>query len=441
MSFGHGPCHPFGHGPFGYSCDVKIWDLAHNPLTSGETAQMLGWIEPLEVPTEQEHLGLRIYPFLLGGIKEEDKHNHFFFKRYLEGPEAMWAAIQAKIFAIKDLWSIVSVDNAYLPYVKRIVGWTKETDSITESLDNNTLRRLIATSVALWKKRGPEDALDDILLLTTNARLKLYNWFDYRWITAETEILEDRKGYDSWMIGSPGSSEYAEYTSVIRIVDDGTLDTDLVVNIVKLMRACSERWEIYYIKFLDLFISDADNSQWTYFNNTLTVSDGTAKFETSGNREIAVVTTDEDYSNYVVYSRIRGSSLTFNGMFGVVFYCDGTEDNFYAASINTNLNLIQIHKVVNGAKYVITSFDYSIYGTLTDDEWYGLRIQISPETIGSSINRIKVYLDSNEILNFTDSTFSNGTFGFWHETTATIEVDEVEMFTLPLNSDTVDVNS
>lgn len=440
MTFGHSPFHTFGHGPFGYSYAVHIWDLAHNPLTSGTTGQMLGWTDLAEV-LSQETLNLKIYSFFLDGIREEDKKNHFFLQKFIQGPEDMWATIQEKIFSVKNLWNVLEIEDDHLQYLKRIVGWTKETDSITDALDTSTLRRLIATSVALWKERGPERSLLSVLLLTTNARLRIYNWFDYRWILDETILEESHQGHDSWMIGAPGATTFDEYTSSLRIVDDGTLDRDLVLKIVRLMRASGERWEVYYITFLDMFISDADNYQWSYFSSTLTVSDGTAKFEDDASREIAVVTTDETYRDYVVYGRINGTSLTSDGMFGLVFYSDGTEDNCYTASVNTNTNYIQVHKIVAGSKTLIASFNYVSLGYLTDDEWYGLRVQICAETPGSYVNRIKVFVDAEEVIDFTDSTFSNGTFGFWHEANATIEVDEIEMFTLPLGSDYVDINS
>jgi len=272
---------------------MAILDVSGNPLPGASTAQVLGFTEP---PPPPEVLPLRIYNFLLEPIRIEDAkaEGKFFVKRFLQGPQDQWAQTQQKIFSIKDLWNLDKVEDKFLPFLKNIVGWTSELESITDLLDSPTLRKLIGASVPLWKKRGTEDALIDVLLLVTGARDRIWNWFDFKFVLDETGMGESHQGRDPYIIELPGPPNVSEYRSNLRIVDDGNLNRTLVEELTKLMRPVGERIEVSYITLLDLFTATGDNTQWsaaaTPASVPFVVEDGVAKADDTG-EQLQVVDT------------------------------------------------------------------------------------------------------------------------------------------------------
>ena len=415
----------------------SIVDLANNPVAYGTSKQFIGYTEPESTP---ETLSLKMYNFLLYSIRQADstREGAFFVKRLFEGPQAVWQKTHDKIFSIKNLWSITKCPDEALKFLKWIVGWTSELDYVTDELDNDTLRKLIATSVPLWRKRGIEETTLDILTIVANARCLIWNWFDYRWIIDETEFGENHQGRDSWIIDNPGEPDFGEYYSTLRIVDDSTLNRTLVKNIVKLMRPCGERMEIAYIDFLDRFLVEGDTSQWdTPSGSSVVAENGHGVLDDSA-YQLAVVTTGDSavWTRYVFYCRIKG--IGTGNSYGVVFYYLDV-DNYYELVLNIDSvsNDYVLNKVVGGSSTLVTSG--TISQKILDDVWYGVRIHIDVE---SGSNRIKLYIDGSEIFNILDSsTLDSGTIGFFSSASTTSELDECELFQLPLVTELVDINS
>lgn len=421
---------------------MAIQDLAGNPLPNGTQGQMLGFAEPVAA---EEALTLRIYRFIIDQIRVEDAKpaGALFVKRFLEGPQEIWADTQARIFSIKDLWNINKIADEHLQFLKNIVGWTGNLETVTDRLDSDTLRKLIAASIPLWKERGTEDALQNVIELVTGARTRVWNWFDFRWVLDETEMGEEHEGRDPWIIDLPGPPANDEYRSNLRVVDDGNLDRTLVLELVKLMRAVSERWEISYIDFLDRFIIDGDDTQWFEVPTGFTlptVEDGVAKL-TAAADEYAVISLQRAFlwENYVSYWRIRGDSTLVTGTFGGMFYVTDV-DNHYQALLNTVNNTVSLVKTVAGVPSTVASVDYFALtgGPIAPDTWYGLRVQITEE---GATNRIKVFVDANEVINTTDSSHIRGSAGFAHSADAVdVELDEVELFQIPLDTVSIEIN-
>lgn len=417
---------------------MAIQDLAFNRLQVGAEGSMLGYVEPA---APEELLPLDMYRFLLEPIRQEDakREGAFFVKRFLEGPQELWLQIQEKIFSIRDLWSITDCPDEYLTYLKNIVGWTSELDVITDRLSAKSLRRLIAASIPLWKSRGSEDTLSDVLKLVTGAQSRIYSWFDYRWIADETETGEEHEGRDPWIIELPGPPTLNEYYSTMRIVDDGNLDRELVREIIKFMRASGERVEVAYVDFMERFTIEDDLTQWSTLEGTsyLEVEEGVGKLWDSSQRQSIVVSdgafpNSSQWDEYVGYWRIKGKD---GGEFGVLFYVQD-DSNYYMVALDVATNAVVLSKKVAGAYTPIAS--YTPTTPLYADVWYGVRIHTNDE---GSDTRIKIYVDSNEVIDVADSTYNDGSLGVYHISGYTVTLDEVEMFQLPLDTEVVDINS
>lgn len=445
---------------------MPIQDIAQNPVANPTTGQMLGYTTP---PESSEALTLSMYDFIIEQIRLMDlKEGNLFLKRFMAGAQQIWAETQASIFALKNLWSVEHIKDEHLQFMKRIVGWTPDLDNITTRLDAAELRRLIAASVPLWKKRGPEDAILEVigLCLTSSVRMRIWNWFDFRWVNNETILDETHQGRDPWMLQFPGGPDYVEYYSNLRIVDNGTLDRTLVEELVKLMRSAGERIEISYIDFLDQFKKDDDDRQWealdtdvvsTPLKEQFIVEDGVLKStagSTGGVSRIitstAVIPEALEWTDYVAYWRISTTMITPGASphFGPIFYYTDSS-NYYYLQIKPNwpdsfalpvASTIELRKVVSGVDSSVATVDYfALIGeALQHDVFYGIRVHIAPE---GATNRIKVYVDAAEVMNTTDSDHSRGAIGVNRTDTASYELDEAEVFRLPLETVTIGINS
>lgn len=419
---------------------MAITDIAGNPLAPATLGQMLGFVEI----SAAETLTLDMYSFLHEQIRiADEKDGDLFVRRLFDGPQDVWKITQGHIFDIKNLWSITEIPDEFLQFLKSIVGWTKEkvTKRVTDNLDNSTLRRLISLSIPLWKTRGPEDAITNILRALTGERLRIWNWHDLKWVLDETEMSEDHQGRDPFVVELPseGSSD-REFN--VRIVDSGDLNRDLVVNMVKLMRPIGERIEISYLSFLDRFTIENDNVQWGTLTGGTgqspkapTVTGGKAQLTDTGLAEssFAIPVQALAWSEYVAYWRMRATTGT--GVIGAIFYASDLDNDYRVLIDFVGQTIILRRQLANVFSTVATFVPTSV---LTIGEFFGIRAHVA---IDGATNRIKVYLDGDEIIDTTDSSHSAGSVGFGHTSGIDIEVDEVEIFEVPLESDFVDINA
>lgn len=367
----------------------------------------------MTVPTE-------MYNFILRAIRDADqKDGHQFFERYFMGAQNVWETIDAALFSIPNLWSIEDCPDEYLQYLKWIVGWTSELESITYGLSYDELRRLIAISGRLWKLRGTEDTIIDVLKFATGARCRYWNWFDYRWIVDETIMSEEHDGHDPWMTALPDpASAGAEYESTLRIVDNGTLNKDLVVNLMKLMRAAGERWEIFYLGFLDQFIIDGDTAQWQAptptASNVFQVSGGVMRLgvTATGGESTYPIVSWANWDQMVLGVRIRAFPLGISMTFLLGFhYMDS--DNYSCLQVFPSScasgPMLRIVNVFDGTPTVVVTVVPTF--PLYDEVWYYFRISVARVSTG---REIKVYVDSNELINVISPSkslqFENATF-------------------------------
>ncbi|KKM81513.1 hypothetical protein LCGC14_1329050 [marine sediment metagenome] len=377
-----------------------------------------------------------IYDFIIYPIRLRDqREGKLFLERFLTGPQAIWEATRDKIQDIKTLWSVTDCPDAQLQYLKHIVGWTVALDAITKDLDYATLRKLISFSVAMWKERSTETSISNALNVLVPGRARIWNWFDLRWILDETILGEEHQGRDSYLVSMPDDA----YWSNVRIVDNpvGTVDRTLVKELLNLMRPVGERYEIVYLKFLDLFESDGDVSQWDQGTAAaLLVEDGHMKLRDPVITEgiWANVEGADTWTNYVVSARVKGLS---GGSFGISFYQDELQDLYYVVVAVLD-NALILGKFTAGVPSDVVKFDFSTIGyTVQSGVWYLLRVQISPE---GATNRIKVYMDGEKYIDTTDSTHGSGTAGLVSATGTMLDCDEIEVLGLPTDSETVEIN-
>jgi P2-related tail formation protein len=424
-----------------------IQDQASNAFQT-QTVTMLGFIEP---EAQADVLQSRIYMFLLDSIRTEDlNRGDLFLKRFLEGengdsgPQAIWNTQHTTIRAMPGLWNVNDVSDEFLPFLRRIVGWTPEIEDIPLALSGNALRRLIATSVAFWKRRGPDDAMLDLINEATDgARVRILDWFDYRVIADEAEMGYTVQGLDIHMITESDENRYN-----VRIVDDGTLNKVLMKRVVALTRPINERVDISYLGFLDMFQVDGDIDQWggdtadfAVASGLATLADAAGPVQVHTSSPAAAVWANYTFTFVAKWDTGAGSKVGA----GAVFYRTGAGD-YYNAVIDSDIagatyNHLILQKLVAGFPTVLADVDLEDFGLTVSgsDAEFGMRVELFPEV---SVTRMRIYIDNVLIVNLTDGSHAQGALGFSTLGSGDVLiVREVEMFFNPMVSDVVDINS
>lgn len=475
-------------------------------------------------------LGLKLYNFLPKELRRLDQEQGFqFLQRYLKGPQIIWDTTIRLAESLTDLMDVEQCPDELLQYLKWIVGWTSEPQlaRITDGLSFDELRRLISISGEMWRNKGPEDTILNVLRVVAGGdRARIWNWFDFRWVLEETGLGEERQGRDPWLINLPivvvaeplvdsgpdTSSADSEIVTIagvgetfalsvarghlfrllsgphnglatkvlvrdsslqitleaggeipaggwsneqweivdpdfepddahrsnLRIVDSGSLDRDLIKRLLRLMRAAGERFDITYLLFLDEFEVDGDDTQWAPLaSGNVPVEDGLLKLLDDSLQEEAVISVSGAiaWSEYVAAARLRGTVSSGAAGFGILFYW-ADSDNSYAAALAPDADLLILAKVVAGTPTVIDTFSLTSTPIL-EGVFYMLRVTVTPE--GGS-NRITVAIDGSQLISATDSDLTEGTVGVYHTVDATVEASEVEVFGLPADTDSLDIN-
>jgi len=134
----------------------------------------------------------------------DEKNGRNFVERFLTGPQTIWEDTQDKIGELGDINDPAKTREDLLQFLKDHVGFTQELNNITQDLEENDLRKLIALAVALWKQKGIEPGYENIVRLFTGKSVRIFNFFDFRLIIGESAFGEEQLGEDSWFISVPG---------------------------------------------------------------------------------------------------------------------------------------------------------------------------------------------------------------------------------------------
>ena len=419
--------------------DGVLSDGANNPLAVPTATPMIGF-QPGE-PSDPARIQ-RIYNFIIQTIRDEDQtKGDQLLERYLEGPQNSWEIITSIILSIPTLWDVTKIPDAFLPFMKNIVGWTVQLDSITDALDSPTLRRLVANSVAFWKRRGTETSTDNILTLVTGARVKVLNWFDFRFVVGEAQIGLEGEPNESWTIPflADGASPGDEYLYVIRIVDDETLNRQLVTDLAILTRPLGERVEIDYLALLDQFNVDSDNSQW---DANLIVADGVGTLSNSGGGTTATVMTLARalvWSSYttVVRARQRPLNAATESSVDYIVYRAGADDSYGVR--------ITIQDDGSGGTYAMFKEVASVETILASgalpvpaytDVFLALQIDAVPN---GNNTEVSLSVDGVFVDSFIDGDQAQGTIAVEARTDSEVDLDTIEVFFNPLQRSFIDI--
>lgn len=217
-----------------------------------------------------------------------------------------------------------------------------------------------------------------------------------------------------------------EFFTDIRVVDDGsgTLNRLLLKRIVNLMRPTSERIRFAFVKYSEDF--SIGKGTLSTIAGTSDVIDGILTMQ-QNSMEIVDMYNADDLENIYFQAKVKiedegeEAGLVFN-------YQDA--NNYYVFKMKTGDKTFKLSKFVAGIETVLqNTIEPEIFAN-TD---YILTVVTNIGTGGDQ--QIECKHDGNTIFNIEENTFVKGRFGFKTETGSILEVDEIEMFTHPLETD------
>lgn len=348
--------------------------------------------------------GHNLYRSIIKPIRDADQSDGMeLLKRFLTGPQATHDRVEQEVLSILAQIKPDEVRPDLLLYLLGIVGFTSELRGITDRLDETALRRLVTLAVPLWKQRHTPAGLINAIRLLTGRNAFYTSWFGFRWLLGETMLIEDQlaSGGDPWVIGS-ATMYYDEYWSNIRIMDDGTLDELLLLDVVRLERPMSERFEVFLNDFLDKF--DGELDKWDIITpSQAAIVDGVFEIQDDNVHAkpiIPLLPTPADNLNYNIVTKFRTSDESI--IMVTRFYEQIADDTYYELYINPTdaaNGTVSLYATVGGGTSIIIAAFTPAMVPLKPGIWYKLRITI--ETLSTTQNLIRVLIDGNEVINFT----------------------------------------
>lgn len=305
--------------------------------------------------------------------------------RFLERPQYHVDATYDRMTALALLDSAETCPDALLVFLKDHVGMTSDISEVTENLSAANLRKLIRAAVSLWKQKGTTSGVMATGLYLTGRHPLYHDWFARRFTLGESQIGQRQNGMESTFTGSfdgpPG-----EYSSVIYLMDDGYLDSYLVLSLFGLMRPALERFEIMLLDFLDIFTGTKDS--WTSLAAVqAVVADDKMSLPPGAleKPEVSVVPL-EGRHDYIVAHRI------YLGGAGDVHrvYWYYTSEGYLQLDISESAVPLVLTQYWQGTPTVLYSGPTHPYLSLVAEHWYDLRIETSTRNTGPYV---EVYID------------------------------------------------
>lgn len=225
--------------------------------------------------------------------------------------------------------------------------------------------------------------------------------------------------------------ELDEFYTDIRVVDNGDLNRVLVKRILNLMRPPSERIRTIFIQFFESF--EFGKGELRTVTGSASVNTTTEVLQLPAlSVEEADVTGASDFQDIVLQVKVK---ITSGSTFAVRFHIQDTQ-NYFLATMDVANDEFKVFKVVAG---VSTQLGVTNTSNIVLNTFYVLSIITDfNDLLGNTM--IKVLLDSSVVNQVVDDTFDKGSWAVETLSGTTAEVDQIEMFTMPLETDYIQPN-
>lgn len=147
------------------------------------------------------------------------------------------------------------------------VGITKSVGFLSRGRTPRDLRRLLLLAVPMWKEKGTPRGIVGSVRALTGRDATYHDWFEQRSVLGESLVGEEGYGLDLGCLGGMDTL-MDECVSLLKLMDDGTLDEDLLLRLVELHRPINETIEVVVLDFYDNFSGESSRIRWDTLGGT-----------------------------------------------------------------------------------------------------------------------------------------------------------------------------
>ena len=230
--------------------------------------------ESLTLPMAIEavaELNTEIYDYMIRPIRDEDQKATQFGLRFVQQPQTHFDTMRERIDLLMSIVDSNLCPDDVVHHLLPIVGFTDDVMAgALATLSVKDTRKIIPLAVPMWRRKGSAQGIEQMLRAFTGKNVVIRDYFWWKsWLDGECLIGTEWGGADLCLVDDPGGPDHAEYTTDITVMDeDGTLNRELVLALLRLVRPSSERFSIRYIDLLDIFRWDLRNwimsgAEWT----------------------------------------------------------------------------------------------------------------------------------------------------------------------------------
>lgn len=320
-----------------------------------------------------------------------------------------------------------------LPYLVRQLGFVGPAAHLLDGRSERDLRRLALVAVPMWKQRGTPAGLLAMVQSLTGRTAAYFDWFYMRALLEEGAVAEEQLGGDLAVVGGTDSYNDA-FVSDLVLQDDGTLDEELLLELVSLCRPLNETVEILLLDFYDRFESSLSKTKWQSVGATPFAIDEESQSLLLGygcNLDALIpIAPSSAFSNYVVALKW---TPTNSPVLRVKLFIGGTVEapTYVYVDFDIPNQRVKIgHKDGAGIEWDDAYLPFPL--EVVSGVPYGVRVEAMPRASGPEV---RVYLDSTFAgsYEYTDGARSGkfGVFGLGAGTSHSSLLDNVQCSRLP----------
>ena len=241
---------------------------------------------------------------------------------------------------------------------------------------------------------------------------------------------------------------YDEYLTEIRLVDEpsgqGVVNRDLLEKLLDLQRPSSERINIVYVDFMDLFTTPNDLGQWEEISgtgfglDTKQVVDGKlilSSTDVNGGGLITNRVMADDWGNYTF--KTKAALASDPGEFTLFVLFNGIDDNVQIIISMSGFasGQIELKEIVSGTPNSLGTYNFS---DLVPDVFWTYTIEVF--TIDAGVD-VRILLDGNLIIHAVSAvTTKKGNIVLGCSDNSTAWINETELWEYPLDISRVGPN-
>jgi phage tail-like protein len=236
----------------------------------------------------------------------------------------------------------------------------------------------------------------------------------------------------SWFV----AFSYDEFITEIRVVDEktgqGEVNRDLLEDLLELQRPNSERFNVVYVDFLDLFNVDNDLGMWEsagYGNYIATVDNNVLSLTGNASGETGLKTNRSVTDNWENYQWKIKAALKANGSIWFGFYNDDMRLEIGYAGFGTGY--VRLWQDIASVWTPVTA--QVTFPSLNLDTFWTYTIEAFNLPGGTQVN-VKVQIDGNVVINTNVTTSADkGNIFLLADQSVGYEIEETELWVYPLD--------